>query len=262
MNAKATSRKNGAKMQGLQPDRAGWLKGGGADCRPSVAVSHGKIWRIVLLGAPGIGKGTQADLLCQRLGGCHLSTGDVFRAAKYLPEAEQTEAMKDALHHMQHGDLVSDETVLELIRDRQKCLACGGGFLLDGFPRTVAQAEALDGLLRAQQVRLNAVLNYELPMEKIVARLSGRRTCGVCKAVFHAATRPPKVAEVCDYCGGALFQREDDLADSVEVRMHAYETSTRPLIEFYRQQGVLVTLSAEGTPEEVYQRTRLLALGK
>ena len=241
-------------------DRTAWLKGGAAVCEMPPRTPPGRAWRIVLLGAPGIGKGTQAEILCERLGTCHLSTGDVFRTAKCLAESEQTSSMKEALKFMRQGALVPDETVLGLIRDRLRCLNCSGGFLLDGFPRTVAQAEALEKILEQEAVKLSAVLNYELPIERVVARLSGRRTCSGCKAVYHIATLPPKVADVCDRCGGSLFQREDDRPESVEVRMKAYEKSTRPLIDFYQQRGLLVTISAEGTPEEIFQRTWKLAL--
>jgi adenylate kinase len=243
-------------------DRTAWLKGGTALCEMPPRVPLGKAWRIVLLGAPGVGKGTQADLLCERLGTCHLSTGDIFRTAKCLTESELTPSMKAALQFMRQGALVPDETVLGLIRDRLRCLRCSGGFLLDGFPRTVAQAEALEKLLDQESVQLTSVLNYELPIERIVTRISGRRTCSGCKAVYHVSTRPPKIADICDHCGGNLFQREDDRPESVEVRMQAYETSTRPLINFYLERGLLVTINAEGSPEEIYHRTRLLALGR
>jgi adenylate kinase len=243
-------------------DRTAWLKGGTAVCERPPRRPLGKAWRIILLGAPGIGKGTQAELLCERLATCHLSTGDVFRTAKCLAEEEQTDSMKAALKFMRQGALVPDEIVLALISDRLRCLRCSGGFLLDGFPRTVAQAEALEKILEKENVRLTAVLNYELPLARVVARISGRRTCAGCKAVYHVATLPPKIADVCDRCGGSLFQREDDRPEAVEVRMKAYETSTRPLINFYQQRGLLVTIAAEGPPEEIYQRTRLLALGR
>ena len=261
MSSNTISSKNAAGVL-PKPDRTAWLKGGTAVCSAPPRTPAGKAWRIVLLGAPGIGKGTQAELLCERLGTCHLSTGDIFRTAKCLTESEQTPSMKDALRFMRQGALVPDETVLGLIRDRLRCLRCSGGFLLDGFPRTVAQAEALEKTLHDEDIKLSAVLNYELPLERVVARISGRRTCSGCKAVFHVSTRPPKVADVCDHCGASLFQREDDRPESVAVRMKAYETSTRPLIDFYQKRGLLVSISAEGSPEEIYQRTRLLALGR
>jgi adenylate kinase len=210
---------------------------------------------LVLLGAPGVGKGTQAELLCANLGMCHLSTGDVFRAAKALRPCDCSPALTAALDYMRRGDLVPDQTVLDLVAERKGCLTCKGGFLLDGFPRTVAQAEALENILKSQKVKLDAVLSYELPLEQVVSRLSGRRTCPGCKAVFHVEARPPKVAGVCDHCGGKLYQREDDRPESIRVRMAAYEKSTAPLADFYQRRGLLVSVAAEGTPEAIYQRT-------
>jgi adenylate kinase len=132
--------------------------------------------------------------------------------------------------------------------------------LLDGFPRTLAQAEALDVLLAEQGLSLDAILDYDLPREEIVARLSGRRTCPRCKAVYHMSTRPPVAAGVCDQCGGGLVQREDDRPDSVRVRMQTYQASTRPLTDYYGRTGKLVTIQASGTPAEILERT-LAALG-
>jgi len=235
-------------------DRASWLKGPQARCsippKPRTQPP-----RLVLLGAPGVGKGTQAELLCSGFGVCQLSTGDIFRASKCLCEAERSPAMNEALGYMKRGDLVPDSTVLNLIRERTRCLNCRGGFLLDGFPRTVPQAEALNELLEENRIRLEAVLNYTLPFDTIVDRLSGRRTCPNCKSVFHISARAPKVADVCDHCGGTLVQREDDRPEAVEVRMLAYETSTKPLIDFYAGHGLLRTISAAGTPEQIYERT-------
>jgi adenylate kinase len=235
-------------------DRKAWLKAGTACCEPP-PVAQTLPRRLILLGAPGVGKGTQAELLCDKLGACHLSTGDIFRAAKALDPAERTPALTAALDYMRRGDLVPDETVLALVAERVGCLRCEGGFLLDGFPRTVAQAEALDKLLTGQHLKLDAVLSYDLPLEKVVSRLSGRRTCPGCKAVFHIEARPPKVAGVCDHCGGQLYQREDDRPESIRVRMEAYERSTAPLADFYRHKKLLVSVSAEGSPEEIFQRT-------
>ena len=235
-------------------DRKAWLKAGTAQCEPP-PVAQKPPRRLVLLGAPGVGKGTQAELLCQKLGACHLSTGDIFRAAKAMDAGERTPALTAALDYMRRGDLVPDETVLALVAERVGCLRCDSGFLLDGFPRTVAQAEALDKLLAGQKLQLDAVLSYDLPLERVVARLSGRRTCPGCKAVFHVEARPPKVAGVCDHCGGKLYQREDDRPESIRVRMEAYERSTAPLADFYRKKKLLVSISAEGSPEEIFQRS-------
>lgn len=211
--------------------------------------------RLVLLGAPGVGKGTQAELLSERLGARHVSTGDIFRAAKLLKDRELTPTMMKALEYMQRGELVPDEIVLELLVERSSRLRSSGGFILDGFPRTIAQAEALDACLAQNEIELEAVLDYELPMEKIVSRLSGRRTCPNCKAVYHLETRPPRVEGICDICGSALYQREDDRPEAVRVRMAAYESNTVPLVEFYRRKKLLVAISAEGTPEEICERT-------
>jgi adenylate kinase len=245
-----------------QHDHTAWLKGGEHHCVMPPRPPLGKPWRIILLGAPGVGKGTQAERLCERLGTCHLSTGDIFRAAKGSSETDHSPAMQNALDHMQHGELVPDETVLNMIGERLRCLKCSGGFLLDGFPRTVTQAEALDKLLENQNVGLTAVFNYELPIDIIVSRISGRRTCSGCEAVYHVTTHPPQIAGICDHCGGKLFQREDDRPEWVKVRMEVYHSSTEPLIDFYRQRGLLVNISAEGTPEEIYKRTRLSFLAR
>lgn len=235
-------------------DRAAWIKAGTAQCSIP-AKPRAFPPRLVLLGAPGVGKGTQAELLTAELGVCQLSTGDVLRAAKSLCPAERTPAINDALGFMHRGELVPDETVLNLIRERMRCLRCRGGFLLDGFPRTVPQAEALNDLLEQEGIRIEAVLNYTLPIDTIIERLSGRRTCVDCKAVFHISARPPRVTEKCDHCGGNLVLREDDRPEAIHVRMAAYESNTKPLIDYYADRGLLRTISAEGEPERIYERT-------
>ncbi len=243
-----------------QNDRAAWIKGGLAHCNHPPHTRR-KPYRLVLLGAPGVGKGTQAEMICDRLGACQLSTGDVFRAAKTMCACDRTPALGEALDFMRRGELVPDQTVLQLVAERGACLECGGGFVLDGFPRTVAQAEALAQLFAMHQVAPKAVINYELPRELIITRLSGRRTCEQCKAVFHVETRPSRTPGVCDHCGGKLIQREDDRPEAVSVRMEAYERSTAPLKDYYERRGLLISISAEGTPEEIFQRT-VQALGK
>jgi adenylate kinase len=233
-------------------DRTAWFQGGDACCEPPAA-PDGRPYRLVLLGPPGVGKGTQAELLCQALGTCHLSTGDVFRAARCA--AEPSPALRAALEAMRRGELVPDDVVVALVRERAPCLRCRGGFLLDGFPRTAGQARALDALLDEQGVILDAVLSYELPPEEIVTRLSGRRTCPGCQAVYHLAARPPRFSGTCDRCGGRLIQREDDRPEAIRVRMRAYEASTRPLTEHYARAGKLVAVRASGTPEQILART-------
>jgi len=237
-----------------QNGRAGWFHASSADC---VEIRHRSSapWRLVLLGAPGVGKGTQADLLNQRLHACHLSTGDLFRAASKQSDCDQTPAMKAALEYMRRGELVPDTTVWEMVRERTDCIRCASGFVLDGFPRTIAQAALLQQLMEHEKLPLTAVVNYELPLEEIVARLSGRRTCEKCKAVYHVTGQPPKVEGVCDRCGGRLFQREDDRPESITVRMAAYDRSTAPLIEFYKTLGLLVPVAATGSPDEICART-------
>jgi adenylate kinase len=241
-------------MQLAKNDRAAWLKGPAAHCStPPLTQVHPR--RFILLGAPGVGKGTQAELLSERLGACQLSTGDVFRATKSTPVCDRSQAINSALEAMNRGELVSDKTVLDVIKERTGCLKCGGGFLLDGFPRTVHQAEALNQLLVREDIKLDAVINYALPLNTIVARLSGRRTCEKCKAVYHVQTKPPKAEGICDACGGRLIQREDDRPESVKVRMTAYAASTAPLADYYREKMLLVSVIAKGSPEEIYQRT-------
>ena len=240
-------------MNASNNDRARWLQGPSAECAAPANCAYP--WRLVLLGAPGVGKGTQADLLHKRLGACHLSTGDVFRAAASAGGCGQTPAMTAALDCMRSGQLVPDTTVWEMVRERSACLSCGGGFVLDGFPRTLAQAQSLKQLMEDDTLSLDAVVNYELPLAEIVERLSGRRTCEKCKAVYHVTRQPSQVEGLCDRCGGSLYQREDDRPESITVRMEAYERSTSPLTRFYRDLGLLLPVPATGSPEEICTRT-------
>jgi len=163
--------------------------------------------------------------------------------------------MKEALGYMRRGELVPDSTVWAMVRERKSCLQCSRGFILDGFPRTPAQAESLKELLDAEGLKLSAVVNYSLPFSEIVARLGGRRTCEKCKAVYHITERPPREEGQCDRCDGKLFQREDDRPESIKVRLEAYERSTAPLIEFYRKQSILLDVSAKGTADDIFQDT-------
>jgi adenylate kinase len=235
-------------------DRAAWLKGGNARCS-LLPESHFHPYRLVLLGAPGVGKGTQAALLSEYFSACHLSTGDVFRTAKNSTGCEQSPAMSTTLDCMKRGELVPDETVLAFVMERSQCLRCGGGFLLDGFPRTVAQARALEKFLAEQDIKLDAVLDYMLPLKKIIARLGGRRTCPNCKAVFHIESLPPKTEGMCDHCGEILYQREDDRPESIRVRMATYTKNAARVKRFYRRRKLLVPVAAAGGPAETFSRT-------
>ena len=160
-----------------------------------------------------------------------------------------------ALDYMKRGHLVPDQTVWEVVRERLGCLRCGGGFVLDGFPRTLAQANLLRNLMEREQIPLDAVVNYELPVDEIVSRLSGRRTCEKCKAIFHITAQPSRLQGMCDRCGGGLYQREDDRPESITVRLEAYERSTAPLIQFYAGLGLLTAIDASGAPEQIFERT-------
>ena len=163
--------------------------------------------------------------------------------------------MRAALEYMRRGELVPDSTVWEMVRERIGCLQCAGGFILDGFPRTLGQAESLQQLMDSEGLALTAVVSYELSESEIVARLGGRRTCEKCKAVYHVTERPPKVAGSCDRCDGKLFQREDDRPESIKVRLGAYQRSAAPLIEFYKNLGLLVEVPAIGSPDDIFEST-------
>jgi adenylate kinase len=262
MHSDQPAPKNLAPLAAPKATRSAWLKGPESPCASVPQRPSSKAWRIILLGAPGIGKSTQANLLGERLGACQLSTGDLFRAAKCLQANEQTPAIQEALHYLRQGALVPEATILGLILDRRGCLRCAGGFLLDGFPRTRFQAETLDAILTSENSPLDAVLHYELPLPQVIARIAGRRTCSGCRAWYHLTSHPTKVADLCDVCGARLFQREDDQPECVEARMKTYAANSQRLIQYYEQRGQLISISAEGSPEDIYQRTRVLALGR
>ena len=235
-------------------DFASWLNGPLADCShvPDKA-EPGR--RLILLGPPGVGKGTQAQLLSEHIGACHLSTGDVFREAVRPSACPRTPAMETALEYMNRGQLVPDETVWELVRERSGCLHCQGGFILDGFPRTLHQAEALGLFLREQNLGLSAVINYQLPMSEIIWRLSGRRTCRDCKAVFHLTQRPPKTQGRCDHCNGGYTSAATIIPTPSPSAWKSTKNSTAPLIYYYQRQGLLLPVNAHGSVEEIYTRT-------
>lgn len=231
-----------------------WLKGSAGECTARFRERR-SCWRLVLLGPPGVGKGTQSQLLKRRLGTCHLSSGDLFRAACSRIGCNPTPAVAEAMNYMRRGELVPDSTVWDMVRERGECLRCRVGFLLDGFPRTLPQAKKLQEFLEDAMLPLTAAVEYVMPLDEIVQRLSGRRVCETCQAVFHIASRPPKVEGVCNECGGRLYQRPDDCPASIAVRMEAYRSSTAPLTDYYRDLGLLIPIDATGSADRVFART-------
>ncbi|MFE5912968.1 adenylate kinase [Streptomyces wedmorensis] len=204
--------------------------------------------RIVLVGPPGAGKGTQAAYLAKNLDIPHISTGDLFRANISQGTALGVEAQS----YMKAGQLVPDSVTIGMAQDRMEQPDAVNGFLLDGFPRNLAQAEALDEILKEGGVQLDAVLDLEVPEDEVVKRIAGRRICrNDSSHVFHAIYNAPAVEGVCDVCGGELYQREDDSEETVRKRLEVYHTETEPIIDYYRAQGLVVTISALGKVDEV-----------
>ena len=206
--------------------------------------------RLILLGPPGAGKGTQAKRLIERYGIPQISTGDILRAAV----REGTELGKKAKQYMDAGQLVPDEVVIGIIRERLKEADCAKGFILDGFPRTVPQAEALKSVLAELGQALDHVVSIEVPDEDLVERLTGRRTCRKCGAMYHVKFTPPKQEGVCDKCGGELYQRDDDKEETIRARLKVYHDQTAPLVEFYNEEGLLRRIDGVGSVDEIYGR--------
>ena len=191
--------------------------------------------KIIMLGAPGAGKGTQAKMLAEKYGIPHISTGDIFRANI----KEGTELGKKAKEYMDKGLLVPDELVIDLIMDRFKADDCKKGYILDGFPRTIPQAEALDKALAAVGEKMDYAINVEVPDENIVNRMSGRRACVGCGATYHIKYNPTKVEGICDVCGKELILRDDDKPETVLNRLKVYHDQTQPLIDYYGKTGIV-----------------------
>ena len=201
---------------------------------------------LILLGAPGAGKGTQAEVICEHLSIPAVSTGNMIREAL----KNGTEMGLRAKSYMEEGKLVPDEVVIGIIKERLQQDDCKNGFILDGFPRTIPQAEALDSM----GVVIDKVIDIEVPDEKIVERMSGRRVCEKCGATYHLLYKKPKAEGVCDICGGTLIQRKDDHPDTVKARLEVYHKETEPLIAHYKKQGVVKRVDGQ---EEVADTTRL-----
>ncbi|MEU5238415.1 adenylate kinase [Streptomyces lydicus] len=208
--------------------------------------------RIVLVGPPGAGKGTQAAYLAKNLAIPHISTGDLFRANI----SQGTPLGVEAKSYMDAGNLVPDSVTIGMAKDRMEQPDAAEGFLLDGFPRNLGQAEALDEYLKDKNLKLDAVLDLEVPEDEVVKRIAGRRICrNDSSHVFHAEYNKPKAEGVCDVCGGDLYQRDDDREETVRKRLEVYHTETEPIIDYYKEQGLVVTIPALGKVEEVTERS-------
>ena len=204
--------------------------------------------RLIMLGAPGAGKGTQAARVAERFRIPHISTGDIFRANI----KNGTELGKKAKSYMDAGELVPDELVCDLVADRIAQPDCGEGFILEGFPRTIPQAEALDEAVRKAGTPIDFAVDIEVPDEHIISRMGGRRACVSCGATYHVVYNPPKKEDVCDRCGGKLVLRDDDRPETVKNRLDVYHAQTQPLIDYYKDKKVLVTVDGTQSMDDVF----------
>ncbi|MBQ6386765.1 MAG: adenylate kinase [Lachnospiraceae bacterium] len=204
--------------------------------------------RLIMLGAPGAGKGTQAARIAEELRVPHISTGDIFRANI----KNGTELGLKAKGYMDAGKLVPDELVCDLVADRIAKEDCAGGFILDGFPRTIPQAEALDAAVEKLGTAIDYAVDIEVPDEAIISRMGGRRACTSCGATYHIKFNPPKTADVCDVCGNALVLRDDDKPETVKTRLDVYHEQTQPLIDYYKAKGVLAEVDGTLSMDDVF----------
>jgi adenylate kinase len=206
--------------------------------------------RVVLLGPPGAGKGTQAELLRGRFQVCQISTGDILRKAV----AEGSRLGKEAAVYIKRGDLVPDRVIVNLVAERLQEKDCDQGFILDGFPRTIPQAQSLDEILQQRGLGLQAVLLVQVPHRVIIERLAGRRTCDTCGALYHLSFNPPTRESICDRCGGKLLQRDDDREETIGARLQVYDNQTAPLVGYYRERGLLREINGMGPVEDIQAR--------
>ena len=204
--------------------------------------------KIIMLGAPGAGKGTQAKMIAEKCGIPHISTGDIFRANI----KNGTELGAKAKEYMDKGLLVPDELVCDLVVDRIQQADCEKGYVVDGFPRTIPQAEALENALNAIEQKLDYAIDIDVPDENIINRMSGRRACVGCGATYHVLFNPTKVEGKCDVCGESLILRDDDKPETVKKRLDVYHTQTQPLIDFYTERKVLVEVDGTQSMDKVF----------
>jgi adenylate kinase len=206
--------------------------------------------RLVLLGAPGAGKGTQAKILVEKYGIPQISTGDLLRAAV----AAGTALGKEARSYMDKGELVPDSVVLGMVEERLKQDDCKKGYILDGFPRNTKQAEALDKMLSPLNMSLTAALSVDVPFDDLMKRLTGRRTCKACGQMYNIYFNAPKKEGVCDKCGGELFQRDDDKEETIKKRLEVYNAQTAPLIDYYGKKGILKSVAGTGSIDDIFKK--------
>lgn len=213
--------------------------------------------KLIILGPPGVGKGTQTQRLCAEFGMTHISTGDILREAI----KNGTKLGEQANAFMTKGELVPDAVMLGIIEEKLFGKQAQASYILDGFPRTITQAEGLEKLFKLHDVRIDVILLLDAEVRQIIDRLSARRTCRNCNAVYNLMTNPPKQAGRCDTCGGDLFQRNDDKAETITKRLDVYTRQTEPLVDFYRKSGNLRVIPATGTPDEVFQNIKKELIG-
>ena len=206
--------------------------------------------RVVFLGAPGVGKGTQADRVADLFTIAKISTGDLLRGAV----RNQTKLGLEAKMYMDQGKLVPDSVVIGLVREKLEEASCANGFVLDGFPRTTPQADELERVLAQKKMALDRVVNFEVPREAVIKRLSGRRSCPKCQATYHVDFAPPRKDGVCDRCGESLVQRSDDRREAIETRLQVYEEQTAPLIRYYRDKQMLSHVDGSGAVDAVFEK--------
>ena len=204
---------------------------------------------IVLLGAPGAGKGTQAQKLVEEFGVAHISTGDLLRAAVKAG----TKLGVKAKSYMDNGQLVPDAVTVGIVKERLAKDDCKKGFILDGFPRTTSQAVSLDAILRDLGIKLDGVINIAVPDEELIKRTTGRQICRSCGATYHVTFKPSKVKNVCDKCGGELYQRDDDKVETVKKRLSVYAAQTKPLIDYYKNSNLYIEIDGKQSMEDVYK---------
>jgi adenylate kinase len=215
-------------------------------------LNRGLKLHLIMFGAPGSGKGTHSEKLAQFYGVPHISTGDVLRENV----AGETELGRMVEEYVKRGEYVPDATMNYIVKSRLGSDDCEKGFILDGYPRTIAQIKALENILEELNLSLDAVINLQVSEEEIVRRLSSRRVCLNCQAIYNTITHPPKNEGVCDVCGGPVVQRDDDKPDVIRNRLKIYEVNTKPLLKYYEKMGIVVTLKAEGEADEVSRRIR------